>query len=202
MVAPARGRRRRDPFRTAHPDGEGQDQITQLSTRIKNLEPTVAESTAAFEQRRNSAVERKATDLRSHQGQIGLLERFHALDELVGQDVSLRIKRWAIRLFLIIIDCVPVLVKLAAGTTAYDRLVEDEKDSAIRIHREETQSAERVRLADIEVAEHEASSRARRRRDEVDLQERDHLASVHKRRNDMVGALAAEIQRQATVATR
>jgi hypothetical protein len=53
----------------------------------------------------------------------GLLEREEALGDLTANHRTLKVATFAIRLLFIAIDCLPILVMVVGGTSAYDRLL-------------------------------------------------------------------------------
>jgi Domain of unknown function (DUF4407) len=57
--------------------------------------------------------------------QIGLLERLRAMRRLVSENGYVHATQWALRIFFIVVDSLPVLVKLLSGRTAYDRVSTD-----------------------------------------------------------------------------
>jgi hypothetical protein len=117
----------------------------------------------------------------SHQGQIGILERMGALGKLSHSSTTLLIGVWAVRLFFIMIDCMPILVKFFGGVTTYDRLVERELANADANH-----------AADLETENDERLARVRRRRDEIDVELREHRAQLGSRVSRAVHDLATE----------
>jgi len=187
-----------DNFRAAAKRRE--TELRQIWSRIFELERKVRAATESFEQRRKAAIDHKVQELRSHQGAIGLLERFQALDELVHRNTFLRTARWVIRGFITVVDCLPVLVKLFSGTTSYERLVERQQSSAERMQAEAGRISERSFLADLDLGQHEAQSIVRQRLEEIDLGERQHVVTVNSQLDAAVEALAADLLRGAPAA--
>jgi uncharacterized protein DUF4407 len=113
-----------DQYRVSHNTAQHEAQLSTLQADITRLEGDLNSTQQTYEQRRTAAINAKIDELRASQGSIGLLERFRALDDLTGSNGFLNAATWAIRLFFIAIDCMPVLVKFLGGTTEYDRRVE------------------------------------------------------------------------------
>jgi hypothetical protein len=111
-------------FATTHPIQQRQTQLTGMRARISDLQRQLNSSQGMYQGALDAAVDTRVAEERSHQGEIGLLERFEALDRLVGDNAFLNGARWTVRLLFIMIDCLPVLTKLLSGTTDYDHLLE------------------------------------------------------------------------------
>jgi hypothetical protein len=92
---------------------------------------------------------------------------------------------WAVRLFFILVDCMPVLVKFLGGTTTYDRLVDAQLAHARTLHSTELGT------------EHdEADAGARKRRAQLDLEVQEHTAEMNIRLGDAVHDLATRLDRR------
>ncbi|WP_234580943.1 DUF4407 domain-containing protein [Micromonospora sp. MH99] len=113
----------------------------ELSDRQADL--VALEQEIAIAQRRAQAglVTAKASRLQetsqSQSGQPSILEQYAALGRLVDDNPTVSLIEWALRLFVITIDCLPVLLRALSGRTAYDQLlevtnVEDERRQALR----------------------------------------------------------------------
>jgi hypothetical protein len=191
-------RRQAAEFAAAHPVAGNRDRLADQERRIAALESTADTSRGGYLAERSRLIDRRVAALASHQGAIGLLERFRALHELVGQDLFLQVALWVIRIFFILVDCLPVLVKLFGGTTAYDRLVDLKIDSATRVFTDSTRTAERSVTADLEVRRRESESDLRQRTEELDLADQQHRAALDARSAAAIDERAAQILRQST----
>jgi hypothetical protein len=81
------------------------------------------------------------------EGRIGLLNRIDALGELAAAHFAVAAATVLLGLFIIVIDCLPVLSKMMSGTTRYDRILE------FRLR-----GAERMAAAAMKVTERQATS--------------------------------------------
>ncbi|WP_051366957.1 DUF4407 domain-containing protein [Hamadaea tsunoensis] len=159
-----------DTYARTHQLGPNNARLTAMRTQITALEATAQQNQAAFEVERDKLIVARVADARSHQGRIGLLERLGALHALAATNLTLGLGIWAVRLFFILVDCMPILVKFVGGSTTYDRLV------GIRLA-----YAERTFEDDLA---HEMDERAavfRKRRAEIDLEVLEHKAELHDR---------------------
>jgi Domain of unknown function (DUF4407) len=189
-------------FRANHPSAARLAQLGRMRAQVAALESSTATSTTGFESERSRAIATKIKDLRDHQGPIGLLERLGALSDLVHGNAFLGAAVWAVRGLIIIVDCLPVLVKLLGGTSSYDRLVQRRQEGTERIHAEAGRIIERTVLIGLELDQHEAQSTARNRRDDIDVAEREHMASVNTKLDAAVEALAAELRQRGPTTAR
>ncbi|MEV4412092.1 DUF4407 domain-containing protein [Catellatospora sp. NPDC049609] len=144
--------------------------LAGLRTRISELETAAGTSHAAFESERQAKIEARVAEERSHQGPIGLLERLGALHDLADSSGTLAVGIWAVRIFFILIDCMPILVKFVGGSTTYDRLV----SARLAV-------AERDLNHDIESEYAEREAELRKRRAEIDLEILEHKAELNHR---------------------
>lgn len=186
-------RREADEFRNSHPIEVRNAELSALSSRVAELRDRAGSAQRDYQQARDAEIQRQRTELESHQQEIGLLERFQALDELTDQNPVLWSATWLIRLMFVVIDCLPVLVKLLGGTTAYDRLVETRTASQERIHTEVVQSTEETVLSELALRRHEKLLDLGKRRARMDLDKRRHDAGITGEINETIAAVAARM---------
>jgi hypothetical protein len=170
-----------DAYAKAHPIGAETAQLTTLQKQISSLESQVTTAQGSFEKQRTDLINQRLAVERSHQGPIGILERMGALSKLAHSSTTLLLGTWAVRLFFIMIDCMPILVKFFGGITTYDRLVDRELANADADH-----------AAAWEIENDERLARVRRRRDEIDVELREHRAHLGSRVSRAVHELATE----------
>jgi hypothetical protein len=170
-----------DAYAKAHPIAKETAALATLQTQISTLEAQVTTAQGDFEKQRTDLIAARLAAERSHQGSIGILERMGALSKLAHSSTTLFIGVWAVRLLFILIDCMPILVKFFGGITTYDRLVDRELTNADADH-----------AADLEIGSDERQARVRRRRDEIDIELREHRAHLGSRVSRAVHDLATE----------
>ncbi len=170
-----------DAYAKAHPIGTETSQLTAIQKDISTLEAQVASTQGDFEQQRTQMIDEAVAIAQSHQGTIGILERMGALSKLAATSSTLLFGTWAVRLLFIMVDCMPILVKFFGGITTYDRLVDRELANADAAH-----------AADLETAGDERYAALRRRRDEIDVELREHRAELGSRVSRAVHDLATE----------
>ncbi|MEU4830097.1 DUF4407 domain-containing protein [Streptosporangium sp. NPDC023615] len=143
---------------------ENRDRLRSLDAKISALRGPLADKRADFGLRVETAVRDRVDALPGRKDPIGLLERMRALHELTAENAYLFGAGWMLRLFLILIDCLPVLVKLMGGTTTYDRMVEHANRTQERIHEKRLQLNADAEIGELELqAHHDAENRRRRR---------------------------------------
>jgi len=174
-----------DTYAATHPIAPNLARLTALQTQISQLETKVSTGREDFERTRETQIAERVAELKSHQGNIGLLERMEALNELAKTNAALFLGIWAVRLFFILVDCMPVMVKFLGGTTTYDRLVDDRLASTARVHTRK-----------LSTRYDEADAGARKRRAELDLEVQEHTAGLHMRLDDAVRELANRLERR------
>jgi hypothetical protein len=170
-----------DAYAKAHPIATETASLAAVQKQISTLEAQVTTSQTTFEAQRSDLINREVAAAKAHQGSIGILERMGALSKLAASSSTLLIGTWLVRLLFIMVDCMPILVKFFGGVTTYDRLVERELENADEIH-----------AADWETARDERMAGVRRRRDEIDVELREHRAELGSRVSRAVHDLATE----------
>ncbi|WDZ86006.1 DUF4407 domain-containing protein [Micromonospora cathayae] len=184
-----------EAFARSHPIEENGRKHSELRGRIVVLEQQLSTAVANFEQDRDRKIAERVEEERSHQGPIGFLERLAALHELTGSNPALFASTWAIRLFFIAVDCLPMMAKFFGGTSGYDRLYRVRSESTERIFVDETSTDER-RIADRYSADRDdIDNQARMRRAEHELRLQEHQVSLRARRDVAVNDLAAKLLR-------
>ena len=95
------------------------------------------------------------------------------LEQLTSAHGALWIREWFLRGFLVVIDCLPVLVKFLGGVTAYDRMAERETTRSREGHGARTLAGQRLEIDRIELDEEmeRAEREAERRRHAAQLVE-------------------------------
>ncbi|MEV4767949.1 DUF4407 domain-containing protein [Micromonospora humida] len=177
--------------------GENTSKLAALRDRLAGLQRNLSTARADFEADRNTQIDQRVAEARSHQGRIGFLERMDALHTLSGSSFALFVGTWAIRLFFVAVDCLPVVVKFFGGTSGYDEVFKLRAGVALRTFAERMTTEER-RLAEGYLAEQdEIERRSRMRRAEHELSLTEHEVGLHARRGDAVSAYAAELLRGA-----
>ncbi|MGI9004061.1 MAG: DUF4407 domain-containing protein [Pseudonocardia sp.] len=160
-----------DEYTAAHPASPLTERLESVRDQVTQLGGDVAGRSDEYETARNEVIAQRVQDLIDNQGGIGLLERFASLDRLTSSQDALWLREWFIRLVLVLVDCLPVLVKFLGGATSYDKIVDRELTSGRSVHK--TLS---------EVGEDTIVSRLRAdqqiRRDRVDADIRKSLADV------------------------
>jgi hypothetical protein len=174
-------------FATANPVQPRQSQLDSLRQQIDGLRGPAADSAQSFEATRNRLIDDRVAQLVAARPAIGLLERFDALDSLTSVRPGLLFREWFVRIFLIVIDCMPVLVKFIGGITAYDRAAERElgKDRDLFFRR--TDSERTVTLAEIRADEE-------MRIDDIDAKRRRHNADRKAEEEQQIAARTTRLE--------
>ncbi|GGM27984.1 DUF4407 domain-containing protein [Dactylosporangium sucinum] len=113
-----------DQYRKDHRIDENGAKLAELNRKLAELSDQVGRARNDYAGLLDKAIEEDLAAVRGRQGKIGLLERFRALDELVATNDYVRVTQWAIRIFFILVDALPVLLKALSGTSSYERLLE------------------------------------------------------------------------------
>ncbi|GAA3431512.1 DUF4407 domain-containing protein [Kutzneria kofuensis] len=183
-------------YRSTHPTADKQATLAGLNDKITKLRATLDTSQRTYQAARDAAVRQQVDELVAHQGPIGLLERFRALDELTSANLFLTTATWFIRLFFIGVDCLPVLVKLFGGVTTYEELVDMQTVSAKRVFEQKVRTRETAETSRLRGDQIEAEHEFQKRRATAEQNLRLHEAELDLAVDQHVDAAAAKLRQQ------
>ncbi len=112
-----------DQYRADHRIDDNGKKLTELTNQINALNLRLGEARNTNAQDIDKAIEQDLGQIRARQGRIGILERFRTLEELVAEDGYVRATQWGIRIFFILVDALPVILKGLGGSTPYDKFL-------------------------------------------------------------------------------
>jgi hypothetical protein len=167
-----------DQYEKAHQVAKRHQELATLDTAVVALTTKISGATAGWGQVRADYIEQQVTERRSHQREIGLLERMDALRELSSQNSTLALGIWAVRLLFILVDCAPALVKFTGGATSYDRL-----------HARRLEIGEMNFEASASTEADETAAWAQRRRGALSVDDARHSAGLLSERDEIVTGL-------------
>lgn len=120
----------------------------KIASLLSDAGPAQALSAAEVSRAISNAVRAKKA---TQQGEIGLLDEWNALGVLSAKSTFVNYAHWLLRLLLIALDSLPITAKMMSGSTAYDRLLTSEIESAERIFDIDVQLREQYATADKEI---------------------------------------------------
>lgn len=135
-----------------------------------------------------TAVSEKRKDLET---QIGMIDEWKALEQLSSQNTFVFFGHWLLVLILIALDCLPVLAKLMSGSSAYDRLLSEQRAADERVYALGVRFREEEMSVGNEIGIYEAKVKKRSRMREIDREERVKNAQGINDGFDVVRTLAA-----------
>lgn len=124
-----------DQYRIDHHMQENQQTLAGYQKSLGDLTKQLGDAQATEGERITSEIDTRVAHFRNNQRAIGLLERFGALGELVHSNGYMHRDEWALRVFFIIVDALPVLLKFFTGFTPYDRVVADRVNAQRQVQR-------------------------------------------------------------------
>jgi hypothetical protein len=120
-MGPACTRRYADLNESQSRLADGETRLRGLEESVRSLTATVATEREAYTAWINGQIATRVAHRRGSE-QIGLLERLRAMQELVSVNGYMHATQWALRIFFIVADSLPVLIKMLSGRTAHDRI--------------------------------------------------------------------------------
>jgi len=129
-------------------------QRNQLTKTINGLEKVLPGQEQTYGQAVTKAIHAAVATRRSHQRRIGLLDRITALGSLSSHRFAVWAASWLLFLFILFIDCLPVLSKLMSGNTKYDQLLDYQLDAEVVVAQKaiEVERLESVERKDLYLA--------------------------------------------------
>lgn len=161
-------RRQEASFKKDNDVAKWQQELTDLNGKIERQTATVGTQTQAYSNDITNAINAKVTARRKSRGRIGLLDRINALGELFAANAAIAGATVLLGLFVLMVDCLPVLSKMMSGTTNYDRLVEDRLRSAAAMGAAAIRVGERRATSADEVALYAVESQIRAQLEQID----------------------------------
>lgn len=170
-----------------------QNRFDTVSANYQKLAATTEGSTTSYGERVSAAINARVAQERAKlDRKPGLLERIDALHELTTAHPHLFIARWFLTLFFVLVDSMPVLVKMLSGTSTYDRLVHSRLAMGERVDRHALRLEEEGLFEEHDLERLLQQQDAVIRREQIRLQTRQQLREL-----DESGA-AMEVPIQAT----
>lgn len=119
-----RDRRQADAFASASHLGTLRRQASNLSSEIAAETATANKQTQVYANSITNAIATMVADKKTQAGRISLIDRIDAIGELASQNLAVRVAVVMLGIFVVAIDCLPVVSKLIGGTTGYDQILE------------------------------------------------------------------------------
>jgi hypothetical protein len=176
-------------YKADHPVQQWQNRLTALNNLMQSQSVSLGNELQDYSTNISRAVSAQVVVKQGNQGRIGLLNRIQALGELARVHPVIAAAAVLLGLFVLVIDCMPVLVKIMSGTTSYDRLVETRLVSAEVIAAAAIRANERRAVGADEVALHATDLRIRAEKEQIDRVNR----AERGRRNAQVDREIAEL---------
>ncbi|MBG0826823.1 DUF4407 domain-containing protein [Planomonospora sp. ID67723] len=171
-------------------------ELREMENQISELRGPLAAKQDGYGQWVKAEIDKRVAVMPGPEDPVGLLERMRALHEVTAENGYLFGASWLFRLFLIIVDCLPILVKLMGGSTTYDRMVEQENRIRERVHERALHCKADVQLGELELQAYRDSEDRRRRRQLVDVESKAADAEARAAIEEMIKERAEELSRQ------
>ena len=186
-----------DQYRTDHKIDENARKLNELNNEIAALTGRLGDSRNSYNQQIDDAIRKDLDKVRSRHGLVGILERFRALDHLVSENAYVHVTLWAIRLFFIIVDALPVILKVLSGNNSYERLLAQSLSERERI--QQMRSGEALERSSQwgDVVRHARELQRRMELERIDESDRIERANYDERRDELIDALATHLMRTA-----
>lgn len=94
--------------------------LESLESKITALDGDETSSSVTQQDQIDAAIRQRLGNETQVDAPIGLIERLEAIDSLSSSSAAVSVSAWLVRIFFVLIDCLPVLVKVSSGRTPYD----------------------------------------------------------------------------------
>jgi len=158
-----------DNYRASHPIAAQDALLNSLNEQISSAQGSLSGQQANYKSAISQAITKRLQEETAPSAPTGMAERFQALTYLSTSNGFIGVTSWFVRIFFILIDCLPVLVKFISGSTPYDRLIDTEVNSAEKRFARENETFDAAAEEDNAVLLWQAKADAARRRKEINL---------------------------------
>jgi hypothetical protein len=158
-----------DNYRASHPIAAQNTLLSSLNEQISSAQGSLSTEQANYKAAISQAITKRLQAETAPDAPIGMAERYQALTYLSVSNSFIAVTSWFVRIFFILIDCLPVLVKFISGSTPYDRLIDTEVNSAEKRFSRENETSDAVAEEDNDVRLWQAKADAARRKKEINL---------------------------------
>jgi len=184
-------RQQADKYRDDHKLSENQTRLDTRNDKVKSVTDELAQARTAESSAITAKIAELVTDYRSNQKEKGLLERLAALGHLVDEDGNVHTAQWALRLFFIGVDSLPVLLKFLSGFTPYDKVVSDRVVAQKRGQTVASETERRRLVIQEELARHQMNAEHLSAVNKVDFDARVRHVDVELLHEEMTDSRAA-----------
>ena len=192
-----RDREKADSFNRTSNVGKLQGEATALDDKIATQTVTAGQQTQAYAANISTAVAKLVAVKKQQEGRIGLLNRIEALGELASAHFVIASATVLLAVFIIVIDCLPVLSKMMSGMTRYDKVLEFRLKIAERMAADTLKVAERKATSQDEIELNQIESHVRSELERIDEASRFERARRDAELDRKIAYLAAEYRRLA-----
>jgi hypothetical protein len=180
-----------DRYHREHHMKANQSTLTGYQNRVGRLTQDLGKAQQAEGELISKAIADRVDDYKGNQRDIGLLERFAALGALVDLDSHMHTAQWALRLFFITVDALPVLLKFFSGYAVYDRVVADRVTAQRRVQRVASETERRRGVIQEQLARLQMNAEHASAVGKVEFDARIRNVDVEVLREDLTDARAA-----------
>jgi Domain of unknown function (DUF4407) len=192
-----RDREKADSFASASDVAQLQSDVTSLDSKIAAQTLTAGQQTQRYATSIAQAISGLVATKKNDEGRIGLLNRIEALGELAATHFVIAAATVLLGIFIITVDCLPVLSKMMSGTTRYDNILELRLRIAERMVAESMKVTERRSTSKDEIELNKIDSRVRAELERIDEDSRFDRAKRDAELDRKIAYLAAEYRRLA-----
>jgi hypothetical protein len=193
-----RDRGKADSFTRTSDVAELQSEVTSLGDKIAAQTVTAGQQTQTYAANISSTISGLVTTKKGDEGRIGLLNRIDALGELAATHFVIAAATVLLALFIITVDCLPVLSKMMSGTTRYDNILAIRLRIAERMAAEAMKVTERQATSQDEIELNKIESKVRAELERIDEASRFDRAKRDAQLDQQIAYLADEYRRLAT----
>ena len=192
-----RDRQEADAFASQSNVSQLETQLATLNQNINSQTLTAGAQTQAYATAITTAIAKLVATKKADEGRIGLLNRIDALGALAAISPVIAGATVLLGLFIVIVDCLPVLSKMMSGTTRYDEVFEGRLKTAGNIATAGLKVSERQATGRDEIALQTIESEVRARLEKIDDASRVDKANRDAELDRKIAELAAEFRKLA-----
>ncbi|MFD4642711.1 DUF4407 domain-containing protein [Lentzea sp. NPDC058436] len=189
-----RNRNSADQYRKDTRLDQRQVELGGLDTQIVGLKAKLQSTEASYGSAVTQAIDKKVEERKANRVKTGILEEFEALGELSDESLPVTLGHWALRLLLVLFDCLPVLAKWMNGSTTYDQLIARQIEADKRLHSGHVNLFERRDSAIMDVRLERINRERHSRMQRLDVADRQARAQRESELDEEIERLAARLR--------
>nr|BFE63949.1 DUF4407 domain-containing protein [Dactylosporangium thailandense] len=150
-----------------------QKELDTANAKIAEIDAQLTAASRTYSENVTATIKQRVDQKRDEMERPGLLDQEKALDELGRENSFVLFQSYLLRLLLVVLDCLPVLVKKMTRPTTYDGLLSRQLTVDNRLHEKTLKNHSEREIGDLDVQIQQNEHNVRVRKERIEEQGRD-----------------------------